>query len=248
MPAEKKGEQIMKFKVQLILAACSLILITGQTTFAQKKDSSKLKDETKQSDKAARVFDEIMNAPDKAIPKTVLDSAECIAVFPSVIKAGFVVGGRGGRGVASCRIGHTWSAPAYFNLAGGSFGLQIGAQSTDFVLLFMNKEGINHLISSKFEVGGDASVAAGPVGREAGASTDWKLGAQILSYSRSRGLFAGLELKGVAITPDSDDMRDVYGSGVTAKEVLQDSKFTAPETVRQFPQTLTKYSTRKAEK
>ncbi len=123
--------------------------------------------------------------------------------------------------VASCRTANGWSAPAYFNLKGGSFGLQIGAQSTDFVLLFMNKQGLNSLLSDKFELGGDASVAAGPVGRQAGASTDLKLNAQILSYSRSKGLFAGLELKGVIISPDKDDMRDVYGEGVTAKETLR---------------------------
>ena len=119
-----------------------------------------------------------------------------------------------------------WSAPAYFNLGGASIGLQIGAQSTDFVMLFMNKEGMNSLLSDEFTLGGDASVAAGPVGRQAGAATDLKLNAQILSYSRSKGLFAGLELKGVVIKPDKDDMRDVYGEGVTAKEVLKDNKVT----------------------
>jgi lipid-binding SYLF domain-containing protein len=144
--------------------------------------------------------------------------------------------------VASCRTPRGWSAPAFFNLAGSSFGLQIGAQSTDFVLLFMTKEGVNSLLSSKFTVGGDASVAAGPVGRQAGASTDIKFNAQILSYSRSKGLFAGIELKGVAITPDSDDMRDVYGEGATAKEVLQENKLTAPVAVRNFPETLRHYS------
>jgi lipid-binding SYLF domain-containing protein len=221
-----------------------LFLIAGFATgYAQKGD---LKDEVKQSDKAAKVFGEIMGTPDKAIPTDLLDKAECVAVFPEVIKAGFIVGGRGGRGVASCRTGTGWSAPAFFNLGGGSIGLQIGAQSTDFVLLFMNKDGLNSLLSDKFEIGGDASVAAGPVGRQAGASTDLKLDAQILSYSRSKGLFAGLELKGVVIKPDKDDMKKVYGDNITAKEVLQENKVTAPASVRAFPSTLTKFSGRKA--
>jgi SH3 domain-containing YSC84-like protein 1 len=168
-----------------------------------------------------------------------------VAVFPDVIKAGFVVGGRGGRGVASCRTAAGWSAPAYFNLGGASFGLQIGAQSTDFVMLFMNKGGLKSLLSDKFEIGADASAAAGPVGRQAGASTDIKLDAQILTYSRSKGLFAGLELKGVVISPDKDDMRDVYGAGVTAKEVLQENKVEAPASVRAFPDALARYSKRK---
>src|SRR5690606_34991731 len=127
--------------------------------------------------------------------------------------------GRGGRGVASCRTRGGWSAPAFFNLGGGSFGLQIGAQATDFILLFMNKEGIQKLLGDKFEIGGDASVAAGPVGRQAGASTNIRLDAQILSYSRRKGLFAGLELKGVVMSLDKDDMRAVYGRDVTGEMV-----------------------------
>ena len=175
-----------------------------------------------------------------------LSSARTSLVFPSVLKAGFVVGGRGGRGVASCRTLSGWSAPAYFTLGGASIGLQIGAQSTDFVMMFMNKEGMNSLLSDEFTLGGDASVAAGPVGRQAGAATDLKLNAQILSYSRSKGLFAGLELKGVVIKPDKDDMRDVYGEGVTAKEVLKDNTVTASVAIRAFPTALGRYSSRNA--
>jgi SH3 domain-containing YSC84-like protein 1 len=228
-----------------IVAVFCLLLSVGA---AQAQDKKNLKDEISQSEKAARVFREIMDTPDKGIPQDLLENAECVAVFPSVIKAGFIFGGRGGRGVASCRKARGWSAPAFFNLGGGSFGLQIGAQSTDFVLLFMNKDGLNSLLSNEFTLGGDASVAAGPVGRQAGASTDLKLNAQILSYSRSKGLFAGLELKGVVIKPDKDDMRDVYGEGVTAKEVLKDNKVTAPVVVRAFPIELGKYSSRMAER
>lgn len=235
----------MKSKIAMPSAIfLCLALVLSVTSLAQSK---KLKDESHQSVKAANVFKEIMDIPEKEIPHDILDKAECVAVFPDVIKAGFVVGGRGGRGVASCRHGNGWSAPAFFNLGGGSIGLQIGAQSTDFVLLFMNRDGMNSLLSDKFELGADASVAAGPVGRQAGASTDVKLDAKILSYSRSKGLFAGIELKGVVIKPDKGDMRDVYGEGVTAKEALRDNKVTAPEEVRAFPNTLAKYSSRRAE-
>jgi lipid-binding SYLF domain-containing protein len=223
----------------LFFAALSLSVIAH----AQTQD---LKDEISQSNKAGRVFREIMDTPDKGIPKDLLDKAECVAVFPSVLKAGFIVGGRGGRGVASCRTSNGWSAPAYFTLGGASFGLQIGAQSTDFVMLFMNKDGMRSLLSDEFTLGGDASVAAGPVGRQAGAATDLKLNAQILSYSRSKGLFAGLELKGVVIKPDKDDMRDVYGEGITAKAVLQDNTVSAPATIRAFPNVLGRYSSRNA--
>jgi len=227
-----------------IVAVLCLTFVIGSVTFSQTKGN--LKDETNQSAKAARVFGEIMETPDKGIPQDLLEGAECVAVFPSVLKAGFIFGGRGGRGVASCRTAHGWSAPAFFNLGGGSFGLQIGAQSTDFILLFMNKGGLNSLLSDQFTMGADVSVAAGPVGRQAGASTDLKLNAQILSYSRSKGLFAGLELKGVVIKPDKDDMRDVYGAGVTAKDVLKENKVAAPESVRVFPTTLNRYSSRLA--
>jgi len=220
-----------------------LAMAASAVTHAQ---TANIEDQIGQSEKAARVFGEIMDAPDKGIPQDLLDSAECVAVFPSVIKAGFIVGGRGGRGVASCRSTRGWSAPAFFNLGGGSIGLQIGAQSTDFVMLFMNKEGLNSLLSDEFTLGADASVAAGPVGRQAGASTDLKLTAQILSYSRSRGLFAGLELKGVVIKPDKDDMREVYGPGTTAKEVLKENKVSAPLPVQALPTTLGRYSSRKA--
>ena len=216
------------------------------STVAHSQATPNVDDEIGQSDKAARVFREIMDTPDKGIPQDLLDDAECVAVFPSVIKAGFIVGGRGGRGVASCRTASGWSAPAFFNLGGGSFGLQIGAQSTDFVMLFMNESGMESLLSNEFTLGADASAAAGPVGRQAGASTDLKFDAKILSYSRSRGLFAGLELKGVVIKPDRDDMRDVYGEGVTAKEVLKDHKVTAPAAVRAFPTALGRYSARNA--
>ena len=230
-----------------IFRTATVVCVTlAVSTVAHAQTQKNLEDEISQSDKAARVFGEIMATPDKGIPKDLLEKAECVAVFPSVLKAGFIVGGRGGRGVASCRTPVGWSAPAYFSLGGASFGLQIGAQSTDFVMLFMNKEGLNSLLSDEFTLGADASVAAGPVGRQSGAATDLKLNAQILSYSRSRGLFAGLELKGVVIKADKDDMREVYGEGVTAKQVLKENKVSAPIAVRAFPNALGRYSSRNA--
>ena len=238
-----KEENMISRSMIRIAAAFCLALAVGAVAQAQAEKN--LKDEANQSEKAAGVFREIMNTPDRGIPQELLDGAECVAIFLSVFKAGFIFGGRGGRGVASCRAAAGWSAPAFFTLGGGSFGLQIGAQSTDFVMLFMNKDGLNSLLSDEFTLGGDASVAAGPVGRQAGAPTDLKLDAQILSYSRSKGLFVGLGLKGVVIKPDKDDMRDVYGEGVTAKEVLKENRVIAPVAVRALPITLGRYSSRK---
>lgn len=234
-----------KAMTRMIAIFCLALAVS---TVAPAQAKKNIKDEVDQSQKAAQVFREIMDTPDKGIPQELLENAECVAVFPSVIKAGFIFGGRGGRGVASCRIGTGWSAPAFFTLGGGSFGLQIGASSTDFVMLFMTKDGLNSLLSDEFTLGTDASVAAGPVGRQAGASTDLKLNAQILSYSRSKGLFAGLELNGVVIKSDKDDMRDVYGEGVTAKQVLKENKVSAPVSVRAFPIELSRFSSRIAEK
>ena len=243
-PVTRRGPGIRIGGRSLLSTIGLLILaLTANTAAAAQRD---VEDESSQSDKAARVFREIMDTPDKGIPRDLLEKAECVAVFPSVIQAGFIVGGRGGRGVASCRTTQGWSAPAFFTLGGGSVGLQIGAQSTDFVMLFMNTDGLESLLSNEFTLGGDASVAAGPVGRQAGASTDLVLEAKILSYSRSKGLFAGLELKGVVVKPDTGDMRDVYGAGVTAKDVLKDNKLTAPSTVQAFPAALGNYSSRKA--
>lgn len=202
------------------------------------------KDAAKQAAKASNVFQEIMAAPDRAIPEGVLDKAQCVAIFPQVLKAGFIFGGRLGRGVASCRVENGWSYPAYFELKGGSFGLQIGAQATDFVLLFMNHNGMRTLLKDKFEMGGDASVAAGPVGREAGASTDALLNSEILSYSRSKGLFAGLELKGAVITLDSNDMESTYGAETRAEEVLT-GRISGPQPVKVYPDTLDRYSRHK---
>jgi lipid-binding SYLF domain-containing protein len=230
----------MKNLASQLIIAVLLSLATAAEAFAQ-SPAADLKDEVEQSEKAANIFREIMASPDKAIPEAILDDARCVAVFPTVIKAAFGIGGRGGRGLASCRTPSGWSAPAYFNLGGGSFGFQIGVEATDVIMLFMTSDGMNSLLGNKFELGADASVAAGPVGREAGASTDLKLNAQILSYSRSKGLFAGVALKGAVIQPATDDMRDVYGRGIGAKEVLRGTT-EAPAEVMAFPKALARYS------
>jgi lipid-binding SYLF domain-containing protein len=229
--------------------ALGLLLLLGVAgaAAAQSKNAKKVGKATKRSQEAARVFTEIMAAPDKAIPKDLLDRAEAVAVFPNVIKAGFIVGGRGGSGVISRRVKGGWSAPAFFDLGGGSIGLQIGASSTDFVLLFMNEEALKGLLEDKLEIGGEGSIAAGPVGRAAAASTNATLDAGILSYSRSKGLFAGLELKGVVIDPDNDDNEAVYG--LKARDILTGTNKLSlarmPAGVRIFPRTLARYSVRR---
>jgi lipid-binding SYLF domain-containing protein len=210
------------------------------------RNTKKARQAAEQSAKAARVFDQIMGTREKSIPKDLLDRAEAVAVFPGVIKGGLIVGGRGGSGVISRRVADGWSAPAFFDLMGGSVGLQIGVASTDYILLFMNEHAVDSLLSDKFEIGGEGSAAAGPVGRSASASTDVKLNAQILSYSRSKGAFAGLELKGVVIKPDNEDNLQVYG--MNARDILTGSnKMTMEqmsEGVRIFPETLRNYSSR----
>src|SRR3984893_1506515 len=234
-------ERVSKFIRASVFISGSLLLLTSVASVAQSqsKDAKRVADATSQAKKAAQVFTEIMNIPDQAIPQKLLDKAQAIAVSPSVMKAGFIVGGRGGRGVISRRVKGGWGAPAFFNLAGGSFGLQIGASSTDFVLLFMNDEALGGLLTDKFEIGGEGSVAAGPVGLSGSATTDAQLKAGILSYSRSKGLFAGLELKGTVISPDNDDNLAVYGK--KAGEILSPTqKWTMtkiPAGVRIFPKT-----------
>lgn len=169
---------------------------------------------------AADVLNEIQSAPDSGVPQEILSRAECVAVVPSMLKGGFVVGGKYGRGLASCRTPKGWSAPAFFMVTGGSFGFQIGGQAVDLVMLIMNNEGMQHLLSSKFELGADASVAAGPVGRHAEGNTDWKMRAQVLTYSRARGLFAGATLNGAVVKQDKDTTREFYGHMVTFKAAL----------------------------
>ena len=190
---------------------------------------------------AGTVLDEIQGAPDQRIPEEILGSADCVAVVPSLLNGGFVFGARYGKGVASCRTEKGWSAPAFFTIGGGSFGLQIGGQATDVVMLIMNKGGMDHLLSSQFKVGGDASAAAGPVGRHAAADTDWKMRAQVLTYSRSRGLFAGLELNGAVIKQDKGSTREFYGRMVPFKTSLK-GDIESPKAAYPFLSTLAKWA------
>jgi SH3 domain-containing YSC84-like protein 1 len=164
---------------------------------------------------AADVLNDIQRAPDKGIPQDVLRSAECVAVVPSMLNGGFIFGGKYGRGLASCRTPRGWSSPAFFKVEGGSFGFQAGGQAVDLVMLIMNKNGMKHLLSSQFELGADASVAAGPVGRDTAGDTDWKMRAEVLTYSRARGLFAGVSLNGAVIKQDKDSTRQFYGHMVS---------------------------------
>src|SRR5947209_9170451 len=169
---------------------------------------------------AANVLNEIMATPDKGIPEEILNSAKCVAVVPSMLKGGLGFGGAYGRGVASCRTADGWTAPAPFGIKGGSFGLQIGGQAVDLNMVIMNDEGMQNLLSSKFKMGVNASAAAGPVGRHVAGDTDWKMRAQVLTYSRARGLFAGLTVNGAVISQDKDATRELYGRLVPFKTIL----------------------------
>lgn len=221
-----------------LLLMLVIFTIAATTLADEQKDTSKAQDRVQA---AADVLNAIQAAPDQGIPSDVLGSAECVAVVPSMLKAGFVFGARYGRGLASCRTPKGWSAPAFFMITGGSFGLQIGGQAVDLVMLVMNDDGMHKLLQSNFKLGADASVAAGPVGRQAAAGTDWKMNAQILSYSRARGIFAGLELAGAVIKQDKGSTREFYGHMVSSKASLGGS-ITAPAAAYPFLQTLAKWA------
>jgi lipid-binding SYLF domain-containing protein len=224
-------------KLLLLTLIVSLASLSAFAADDQPKDS-------KASDRvqaAADVLNEIQAAPDKGIPQEILGSAECVAVVPSMLKGGFIFGAKYGRGLASCRTPKGWSAPAFFSVAGGSFGLQIGGQAVDLIMLIMNKDGVQHLLSSQFALGADASVAAGPVGRHAEGNTDWKMRAQVLTYSRARGIFAGVSLNGAVVKQDKDSTRDFYGHMVTTKASLT-GEVPPPAAANAFLTTLSKWA------
>jgi len=212
----------MKTLVRVVLFAITL----SNVAFAAEAASSRLQ-------ASATVLNEIMAAPDKGIPSDILSSAKCVAVVPSLLKGGFVVGGAHGRGMATCRTATGWSAPAPLTTTGGSIGLQIGGQAVDLVMVIMNDRGMQALLSSKFKLGADASVAAGPVGRHTEGSTDWKLRAEVLTYSRARGLFAGISFNGAVIKQDEDATREVYGRMIDFKTILTGSVVT-PQSAEAF--------------
>jgi SH3 domain-containing YSC84-like protein 1 len=195
--------------------------------------TSAREDATDRLDNATTVLHEIMGMPDKGIPEEVLEHAKCVAVIPHMVKGGFVFGAKGGKGVATCRTAHGWSAPAFITISGGSWGLQIGVEAVDVVMIIQNDKGMQRLLSSNFQVGGDASAAAGPVGRHAEAGTDWKMDTEILTYSRAKGAFAGLTLEGASIRQDNDSRDAIYGRDVTTRALLL-GQVPVPEAARPF--------------
>jgi lipid-binding SYLF domain-containing protein len=217
---------------RVILGCMSLLIATS--AFA-----SLSKDEVKRLEESAAILRELRNAPDKAIPEQLWDKAECVLVIPSIKKAAFIVGGEYGSGVMSCRSAANWSPPVFMQLAKGSWGLQIGAEQIDLVLLVMNKRGVDKLLKDKVSLGGDASVAAGPIGRSAQAATDAQLTAEMLSYARTQGVFAGIDVSGGMLSPDKNADERAYGPGVSAREVITGSaRITAPREANAFLQEL----------
>lgn len=198
-----------------VLSIC--VLLAGVSWSADDKQQS---DISKRIDASAKVLDEIMAVPDKAIPDKVMKDAKCLVVIPSMVKIAVGFGGNHGKGVATCRTASGWSAPAPVTITGGSWGLQLGGQAIDLVMVVMNQSGMDHLLSSKFKLGAEASAAAGPVGRDAGADTDIKMRAEVLTYSRARGLFAGVDLSGAALTQDKDETHLLYGKFEPFADIL----------------------------
>jgi lipid-binding SYLF domain-containing protein len=219
-----------------ILALSTLTLCCAQVALASDRE-----DDVARTHKAALVFKEIMDAPDKGIPSDTLAKAKCIAIIPGDKKFAFVFGGSYGRGLASCRTGHGWSGPIFIAIDAGSVGFQIGGSSTDLVLLFMNDHALQSLLGDKFKLGADASVAAGPVGRDATAATDVRLNAEILSYSRSKGVFAGISLDGAGVMADKSGDQAMYGNSVTRRAII-DGKVAVPASAEGLVHVLRGYS------
>src|SRR6202046_1462254 len=211
----KWGAQVQGAMMKKLILPVALLAFAGPlwASAANTKVEERLQD-------AGEVLQEVMNAPDKGIPLEIVEHAKCIAVIPHQIKAGFVVAAKFGKGVATCRTERGWSAPAFFTITGGGWGAQIGIASIDNVLMIMNQRGMDHLLSAKFQIGADASAAAGPVGRHAAAGTDWKLETEILSYSRAKGVFAGISLNGSYVRPDREANEAIYGTDVTPRKIL----------------------------
>ncbi len=217
----------MKKLMSLLLM--SLIGLVGTFAWA----GSAREDTVDRMERSVNVLHAVMSTPDKGIPEEVLSGAKCILVVPDLIKGGFVLGGKHGRGVATCRTPEGWSAPAFVSVGGGSWGLQIGIEDVDLVMLVMNDRGLQHLLSSKFELTGEGSVAAGPIGRHASAGTDWKMNTELLTYSRSKGVFAGLTLEGAVVEQDNDSTRAIYGKHMSFRNILS-GKATTPRSADAF--------------
>lgn len=218
-----------------------LVLLVGVSGLAMRAQAADKADVNKRIDASARVLNEIMATPDKAIPDKLMADAKCIAVVPGMLKVAFGFGGSHGKGIVTCRNDNSWSAPAPIQITGGSWGLQIGGQAVDLVMIVTNDQGMQHLLQDKFKIGADASAAAGPVGRNAGANTDWKMKAEVITYSRAKGIFAGIDLNGSSITQDKGDTRALYGSDVPFAQILS-GKETAPQSSEPFLATVKKYT------
>jgi lipid-binding SYLF domain-containing protein len=228
-------------KSQRRLTNCLAILAVSVLVMAGTSWAEDTSDVEKRIQKSADVLNEIMATPDKAIPDKVMSDAKCIAVVPSMVKIAVGFGGNHGKGIATCRTEHGWSAPAPITVTGGSWGLQLGGQAIDLVMVITNDGGMQHLLASKFKIGADASAAAGPVGRDTGADTDWKMRAEVLTYSRARGLFAGVDLSGSAITQDRDETRVLYDRMEPFGDILN-GKVAPPAGSEPFLATVRKYS------
>jgi SH3 domain-containing YSC84-like protein 1 len=221
-----------------LLTLGSVVLILGSMSWAKDKDQT---DIDKRIEKSAEVLNEIMSVPDKAIPDKVMQHAKCIAVIPSLVKIAVGFGGQHGKGVATCRTEHGWSAPAPITITGGSWGLQLGGQAVDLVMVVNSDKGMQKMLSSKFKLGADASAAAGPVGRDAAADTDIKMNTEVLTYSRARGIFAGIDLNGAVISQDKDETALLYGKFIPFDQIL-DGKVPAPASAEPFLAAVRKYS------
>lgn len=220
-------------KITPLLLVCALALTTGDLWAASGRQDS-----IERLQMSSDVLHSIMSAPDRGIPQEVMSGAKCIVVVPHLVKGGFVVGGEHGRGIASCRTADGWSAPAFVSIGGGSWGLQIGVEGVDLVMVVMNNRGLQHLLSSKFQISGDASASAGPVGRHASAGTDWTMTTEILTYSRSHGIFAGITLNGAVVEQDADSTRAIYGSDPSFRTILS-GRARAPKSTLSFIRAVT---------
>lgn len=216
-------------KKSISVLVMGLLSLVGTAAFA----GSDREETVDRLHNSVEVLQSIMSTPDKGIPEEVLSGAKCMVVVPHLIKGGFIIGGKHGRGVASCRTSDGWSAPAFVSVGGGSWGLQIGVEGVDLVMLIMNDRGLQHMLSSKFELTGEGSVAAGPVGRHASAGTDWMLNTEVLTYSRSKGAFAGLTLEGAVIEQDNDSTRAIYGHHMMFRNILS-GKASTPASAEAF--------------
>jgi len=237
-PGSLRGEKTMKIQMRAMsMLAAALVLAAVPVHGFGATDKAKVAERLQD---ASAVIEQIMAAPDKAIPSGILSGAQCVTVIPSYKKAAFVVGAQYGQGVATCRTPRGWSAPVCVQLAGGSFGFQIGGQATDLVIIAMNDKGLQDMLKNKFKIGADAAASAGPVGRNAQAGTDWKLNAELLTYSRSKGLFAGIDLDGSVLSQNSDDTRVLYGADIPFETILKGSQPT-PQEAQPFVRTVAKY-------